>query len=78
MMKGDKRSIRQPEGCREGLEDAMMTMEQGRQINEEAGKRGDKHLEMLGEKVAKDERDAKRGRRAEKLEQQLRQAENHE
>ena len=52
----------------------MKTTEQGRKRIEAAGKRGDKYLEMLGEKVAKDEQDAKRRRRAENLVQQGRQS----
>ncbi len=43
----------------------MKTTEQRRKWIEQAGERGDKRFEMLGEKVAKDEQDTKRGRHAE-------------
>ncbi len=40
------------------MEDAMKTTEEGRKMIEEADKRGGKHFETLGEKVAEDERGA--------------------
>jgi hypothetical protein len=60
------------------MEDATKTTEQGINRIEEASKRRDKHVEMLREKVATDERDAKRGRQAENPGLKGRQAETKE